>query len=52
MAISFIGEETGVSRENHRPAACHGQTLSHNVVSSTPWHRNIKRKTKNKEEKT
>jgi hypothetical protein len=29
-------EETGVPRENHRPAASHWQTLSHNVVSSTP----------------
>jgi len=29
-------EETGVSRENHRPAASHSQTLSHNVVFSTP----------------
>jgi hypothetical protein len=28
-------EET---RENHRPVASHWQTLSHNVVSSTPRH--------------
>jgi hypothetical protein len=28
-------EETGVSGKNHRPAASHGQTLSHIVVSST-----------------
>jgi len=28
--------ETGVPRENHRPVASHGQTLSHNVVLSTP----------------
>ena len=28
-------EETGVPGENHRIAASHGQTLSHNVVSST-----------------
>jgi hypothetical protein len=28
-------EETGVPGENHRPAASHWQTLSHNVVSST-----------------
>jgi len=27
-----------VRRENHRPAASHWQTLSHNVVSSTPRH--------------
>jgi len=40
--ISFISwrsvlllEETGVPGENHRPAANHWQTLSHNVVSST-----------------
>jgi hypothetical protein len=31
-------EETGVPGENHRPAASHCQTLSHNVVSSTPRH--------------
>jgi len=28
--------ETGVPEENHRPVASHWQTLSHNVVSSTP----------------
>jgi hypothetical protein len=32
----LLVEETGVSRENHRPAARHSQTLSHNGVSSTP----------------
>ena len=26
------------TRENHHPVASHGQTLSHNVVSSTPHH--------------
>ena len=35
-AISWLSvllvEETGVPRENHRPAASHWQTLSHNVV--------------------
>jgi hypothetical protein len=36
VAVRFIGEETGGSGENHRSAACHWQTLSHNVVSSTP----------------
>ena len=29
-------EETGVPEENHQPVASHWQTLSHNVVSSTP----------------
>jgi hypothetical protein len=28
--------ETGVPVEHHRPVANHWQTLSHNVVSSTP----------------
>jgi hypothetical protein len=28
----------GVPRENHRPVASHWQTLSHNVVLSTPRH--------------
>ena len=31
----YLVEETGVLEENHRPAASHRQTLSHNVVSST-----------------
>ena len=31
-------EETGVPGENHRPAASHWHTLSHDVVSSTPLH--------------
>ena len=31
----LLVEETGVPRENHRPAVGHWQTLSHNVVSST-----------------
>jgi len=34
----LLVEETGVLRENHRPAASHWQTLSHNVVSCTPCH--------------
>jgi hypothetical protein len=33
-----IVEETGVPGENHRPVASHQQTLSHNVISSTPRH--------------
>jgi hypothetical protein len=32
----LLVEETGVPEENHRPAASHWQTLSHNVVLSTP----------------
>ena len=35
VVVSFIG---GGNRENHRPVASHRQTLSHNVVSSTPRH--------------
>ena len=31
----LLVEETG---ENNRPIASHSQTLSHNVVSSTPRH--------------
>jgi hypothetical protein len=34
-SVLLVGE-TGVPRENHRPVASHLQTLSHNVVSSTP----------------
>jgi hypothetical protein len=29
-------KETGVPGENHRPVTSHLQTLSHNIVSSTP----------------
>jgi hypothetical protein len=32
----LLMEEIGAPRENHRPAVSHWQTLSHNVVSSTP----------------
>ena len=32
----LLVEETGVLGEYHRPVANHWQTLSHNVVSSTP----------------
>jgi hypothetical protein len=34
----LLVEETGVPTENHRPVASHRQTLSYNVVSSTPRH--------------
>jgi hypothetical protein len=34
----LLMEKTEVSRENHRPAISHQQTLSHNVVSSTRPH--------------
>ena len=32
----LLVEETGVLGENYRSVASHGQTLSHNVVSSIP----------------
>ena len=34
----FLVEETGVHTENYRPLASHWQTVSHDVVSSTPCH--------------
>ena len=34
----LLVEETGVPGENHLPVASHWQTLSHNVVLSTPHH--------------
>ena len=34
----LLVEETGVPGENHQPVVSHWQTLSHNVVSSTPRH--------------
>jgi hypothetical protein len=33
--------ETRFPGENNRPAASHGQTLSHNVESSTPHFRTV-----------
>ena len=44
-SVLFV-EETWVPGENHRPDANHWQTLSHNVVSSTPrlnriWTHNV-----------
>jgi len=35
LGIVFLVEEIGVPGENHRLAASHWQTLSHNVASST-----------------
>jgi len=35
---ALLVEEIGVPGENHRPVASHWQTLSYNVVSSTPRH--------------
>ena len=32
----LLVEETAVPDKNYRPVASHGQTSSHNVVSSTP----------------
>jgi len=32
----LLVEETGIPRENNWPVESHWQTLSHNVVSSTP----------------
>jgi hypothetical protein len=34
----LLVEVTGVPGENHRSVARHSQTLSHNVISSTPRH--------------
>ena len=36
-SVSLV-EETGVPGENHWPVASHWQTLSYNVVLSTPCH--------------
>ena len=37
QSVSLLGE-AGVPGENRRPAATHGQTLSHNVLLNTPRH--------------
>jgi hypothetical protein len=34
----LLVEGTGLPGENHRPVASHRQTLSHNIISSTPRH--------------
>jgi hypothetical protein len=36
MVVSFIGGGNRSNRRNYLPVASHLQTLSHNVVSSTP----------------
>jgi hypothetical protein len=36
--ISVLLEETRLPGENHWPVTIHWQTLSHNVVLSTPQH--------------
>jgi hypothetical protein len=36
--LILLVEDTGIPRENRRPVASYWQTLSHNVVSSTPRH--------------
>ena len=38
LGLVLLVEKTGVPREHHRPFVSHWQTLSHNVVSSTPHH--------------
>jgi hypothetical protein len=38
----LLVEETGVSGENHRPATSYWQILSHNVISSTPYMRQVR----------
>jgi len=43
----LLVEEAGVPGENHRPVASHWQTLSHNVVSSTPLHERSEIRTHN-----
>ena len=40
ISVLFV-EETGVPEENHRPVTSHWQTLSHDVVSSTPPHEQV-----------
>ena len=37
----LLVEDTRVLGENHQPVVSHCQTLSHNVVSSTPCHENM-----------
>ena len=45
LAISWrlvlLVEKSGVQGESHRPVARHRQTVSYNVVSSTPHHERL-----------
>ena len=43
MEVSLLEEETGVPDENPPSASSTWQTLSHNVVSSTPRHERNKK---------
>jgi hypothetical protein len=38
VAVSFIDGGNWSTQRNHRLVASHWQTVSHNVVSSTPRH--------------
>ena len=38
LGVRTVVEETEVPGENHQTVASHLQTLSHNVVESTPRH--------------
>jgi hypothetical protein len=44
--LVLLVKETGVPKENHRPVASDWQTLSHNVILSTPRLSAIRTKTK------
>jgi len=41
MSVLLV-EETGIHGENLWPVASYWQTLSHNVVSSTPCHERVR----------
>jgi hypothetical protein len=41
FTFNNILEEIGVPGEYHQSASSHWQTLSHNVVSSTPHHKTL-----------
>jgi hypothetical protein len=41
VAVGFTGEGNQSTGKNHWPVASHSQTLSYNVVSSTPRHDGI-----------
>jgi hypothetical protein len=43
VAVSFIGGGNRSTRENPRPVASRLQTLSNNVVSSTPRHEPVQK---------
>ena len=42
LCSGFYWGENGALGDSHRPVGSHLQTLSHNVISSTPHHKGVR----------